>query len=209
VADYLLIQAVDAAFVPYLALSYAPHAAYAARCGADYVVYTGRKDPGLHPSWNRIPLLLDGLWQGYRKLAWVDADCLVVAPEVNLFTATADAVPLQMCRYADVQWRGQDHFNAGVLVVNSGDAALTALSYVWARRGEHAPHHYETFWEQNWLLDYAYDHPWAVSELPHRFNWIPTKGDPAQTPVILGFHGFGAEQFPRFQAAVAQYYGAS
>lgn len=168
---WLIVQSVDAHYAPYIALSYGRHAEYAHRCGADYLVYTGLKDAGCHPAWNKIALLHDGLAQGYEKLVWLDADTLVIDPDVNIFTETRNDVDFQLCRYANYLWQGQPHVNTGVMVVNAGSSAIKALQWIWDQRAMPLrSHHVPTFWEQNWVGDYVHEHPEACAELSHRFN---------------------------------------
>lgn len=169
---WLLVQSVDANYVPYITLSYGRHAEYAERCGADYLVYTGLQDAACHPAWNRIRLFLDGIEQGYEKLVWLDADTLVIDPTVNIFTETHDDVDFQLCRYVNYLWHEQPHANTGVMVVNASRSAIEALQWIWAQR--HTPlrsHHVPMFWEQNWIGDYVHEHPESCAELSHRFNY--------------------------------------
>jgi Methyltransferase domain len=182
---WLLVQSVDAAYVPYIALSYGRHAEYAQRCGAEYVVYTGLKDAGCHPAWNRIALLRDGLMQGYQKIVWLDADTLVLNPEVNIFTDTRHDVDFQLCRYANYLWYGRPCVNTGVMVVNASPSAVEALQWIWEQRDKPLrSHHVETFWEQNWVADYVHEHQESCADLSHAFNYH-ARYSPFTGPVVI------------------------
>lgn len=184
----LLIQSVDLAYVPYLALTYQRHATYAQRCQADYQVFTGLKDMHCAASWNKIALLLDGVAQGYTKLVWLDADCLALDLDANIFTETSDDATFQMCRYANVFWHGKPHYNAGVLVVNAG-LAWEGLSWVWNQRYERRPHHVEVYWEQNWLGDLSHEAPELFADLAHRWNYHARYSQSHEPVAIQGWHG--------------------
>jgi hypothetical protein len=186
----LIIQSVDHNYTPYIALTYARHADYAQRCGADYQVFTGVKEAGLHPSWNRIPLFLEALDEGYEKIVWLDADVLVVNPGVNIVTETANDIPFQMSRYAHYRLYGEPHYCNGVMVICAQPETREALQWVWAQR--HAPfrpYHIPGLWEQNWVADYIHEHPGVAKDLPQRFNYLPKYADRPEAPVILAWHG--------------------
>jgi hypothetical protein len=178
--DKLIIQSCDDNFRRYLDLSRPIHEEYAGVCGADYKLFIGRKDPRVHPAWNRIPMFLEAFAAGYQKVVWLDGDSLMVRPEVDIFAETDDTAPLQMIRVLDshveLPWGepGWDAYNDGVLVANNCEQSVEAFEYVWARRRAVAmPHHCDSLWERNWLLDWVFAHPESVALLDVRFNWMP------------------------------------
>jgi hypothetical protein len=200
---YVLLQSVNHAYIHFVALSYARHAAYAEHCGADYLVFTGLKDDQAHPAWNKVALLLEVQLRGYQRAVWLDADCLVMDPSVNIFTETPIDPPILMARYANETWFGQPHHNSGVIVVQSSLASLEALEWVWCHRSEQRPHHRAVWVDNNWFMDLAHEQPALVGDLPQRFNWMPRHATTRERPVILGLHG-EPNRLMRFQQAVQE-----
>lgn len=92
------------------------HEQYANRHGADYQYFAGDKEPGLHPTWNRLIQMLDGFAAGYQKIVWLDADTLVVAQDRSVFEETDDDAPLLMTRvlssHHEFPW--QETYNGAV-----------------------------------------------------------------------------------------------
>jgi hypothetical protein len=199
----VILQSVDLTYAPFLALSYQRHAGYADACGADYQIFTGMKDRTRHPSWNKVALLREALLDGYTTAVWLDADCLVVDQTVNIVAETAGPTPLLMARYANETWFGEPHYNAGVVVAHASDEALMALTWIWEHRHGTRLHHHPMWWDNNWFLDYAHEHPSHVGELPQRFNWMPRHATTRERPVILGLHG-ETNRLTRFQQAVQE-----
>jgi len=215
IRDKLIVQSVDNNFLPWLTISRRIHEEYAAACNADYLAFVGWKDPlDVHPSWNRVKMILDGFDAGYEKVVWLDADSIVVDQTVDIFAETDDEVALQMTRVvgsaADFH-RQRDLWNSGVLIANRCSDARSALLDVWGhRRAVPLAHHTAELWELNWLLDYIDAWPDIVKDLDLRFNWMPDyKGHgPESEAVIRSFHGIPqAERFQLFKAEVRRVYG--
>lgn len=80
-------------------------------------------------AWNKVPLIRQLLGQ-YELIMWVDADAMVVNPEVDIVTATDDAHFLWMVEHhVDVQ--DEPLFNSGVMVVRSSEDAAYFFDEVW------------------------------------------------------------------------------
>lgn len=199
----------------YLALSERIHRSYAEKCGADYELFIGEKEPGVHPAWNRIPMFLEALRSGYTKVVWLDADTLVVDPARSIFEGTDDTTPLHMCRTNGFPWpphvlaREQlwEAYNDGVLVVNNTPIAIDALEYVWSeRRAEHPT--LGQIWELSPLLDWLLerrDVEGIVAELDPRWNWMPFAEnlDFEDEAAIKAWHGMPhAQRFSLFRQEV-------
>lgn len=228
----MIIQSGDSAVSRYLDLAEPFHRAYAEQCGADFWRFDGQWEKGVPPAWNRIPMMLrlfteiDG---DYDQVLWLDADTLVVQPEINVFerapfdhlgshrahhgeesAAPWEHRPFVMRRTAGGfywpmdgadQWEG---WNDGVLL--AGRAAAPALQWLWDhRQASPLPHHQPRLWELNWLLDHAKLHPEDVSEMDERFNWQPFNGaSPEQYAVIKAWHGLPhTERWDQMQACAA------
>lgn len=211
-SDRLIIQSHGTrpdAYERWLALTRPIHEAYAEACDADYELFVGVKERGVHPAWNRLPMFLDAFAAGYRHVAWIDADCLVVDQRTSIFDVDP-ATPLLM-RTAGMVWLGEFCWNDGVLIANAGSIdAEAALRWVWAQR--HAPlreHHAPSMWELNWLLDYVFEHRSIVGDLDERFNWMPfAEACPEAEAVICGWHGMPhGQRWEYFTAKLRATYG--
>lgn len=116
--DRLLIQSIGSnphdTFKKYMALQEPIHRDYAARCGADYEYFVGESDARCNPTWNRVRMMLDAFDRGYRKIVWLDADCLVVRPDDDVFDGTSDSAPLLMTRVLDSHVEMPWKFNPAV-----------------------------------------------------------------------------------------------
>lgn len=226
----LIIQSGDENVAHYLDLAGPYNAAYAERCGADYWRFDGVWPGGTYPAWNRLPMILDAFERGYEHVLWMDADTLVVQPDVDVFVDYARSHEgrrvvsaggedyddhlgcLCMRRTAGGfywpmdgadQWEG---WNDGVLLVKSLlDYTSTVIEWLWAQRDTPPlPHHQPGLWELNWLLDYAKAHPEHVVEMDQRFNWQPFNGaSPEQYAVIKAWHGLPhSERWSQMRTAV-------
>jgi hypothetical protein len=213
-SDRIIIQSGDEGVARYLDASQPFHQAYAKRCGADYWRFDGRWHPDVHPAWNRLPMALRALTLGYERVLWLDADTLVVQPDVNVFDRVPSDSVFSMRRTAGGfywpldgpdQWEG---YNDGVLMVNDVWDADTTVNELWARAFDKPlPHHAPTLWELNVLLDYAKandGNPACVKEMDERFNWQPfADAAPENEAVIKAWHGMPHEQrWQEFSAAV-------
>lgn len=190
----LLIQSCDEQFLPFMDLAAPIHARYAAAHDAHYELFVGWKDRDVHPSWNRTVMFLDAFAHGYEKVVWLDADTLVVDPEADIFTETADDVALLMPQ-ASIPWFDSPWcFNCGVAVANNTPAAYNAFNYVWSRRhAQLRDHHLPGLWELNWLLDWTFAHRDKVDVLSDRWNWQQTEHRDPEVPfekaAVLAWHG--------------------
>lgn len=215
--DRLIIQSCDENFLRYLNLSRPIHEEYAEKCGADYWFFLGRKDPLVHPAWNRIPMFLEAFEQGYRKVVWLDGDSLVVDDSRSIFADTDWVTPLQMTRpkdsHVEMPWGedGWDMWNDGVLVANRTPETIACFEFVWSMRLEpFLPHHHPTLWELNWLADFCFENRTSVKQLDLVWNWQPFREAPPQsTAVIQSWHGIDHEpRFLLFAERFAELYGA-
>lgn len=212
--DRLIVQSIggDPAdnFLRYMELEEPIHRDYAARCGADYHHFVGRKDERCNPTWNRVLQILEAFEQGYRKVVWLDADVLVVQPDRDIFAETPDDVPLVMTRTEGFPWRTpdgeQEAWNDGVLIANAGSEAEEAMRWLWDRRCDpFLPHQIPGMPELSWLLDWIFTHPGCVAPLSDVWNFLPhehTK-DRAGEAVIEAFHGMPHRD--RWEAFLATY----
>jgi len=206
VSDLLIVQSVsaDAEWQAYLDRQRPFHEAYAWACGADYQTFVGVKERGVGAAWNRLPMFLDAFERGYERVLWMDADTLVVRPEVDVFAMTPNARPWVLPMSHGMPWPGlRDAYNDGVWMVRNTPESVRGIQWVWAQRSvAHRPHHTPGMWELNWVLDYiaANDEDSLVERLDDRFNWRPWIGlPPREEAIIMAWHGMGhAQRWPEF-----------
>lgn len=189
----LILQSAQGEMEKYVTLARSVHEDYAQRCGADYRYFGGYYEPGIHPAWNRVPLILDAFRDGYDKVLWLDADVLVVNLDANIFAATDDTTPLHIpLSPSGMVWRGRWAVCDGVMVANRTPGAIAALDYVWGNRTSPLlPHHAPGMWEGNWLLDYIHEHPEVWAKMHQRWNWKIGNFEhvPESEALIRGYHG--------------------
>lgn len=214
----LIIQSGDENVARYLNRSEPFHRAYAEQCGADYWRFDGSWQRGIHPAWNRWPMMLDAFERGYDRVLWMDSDTLVVKPDVNVFDLaiyshegrcvigpgeepgeeySAHFVMRRTAGGAYWPADGADQYeqwNDGVVLCNR--SAVESIRFLWlCRTRRPLPHHSPSMWELNWLLDFAKEHPAWIVQMDQRFNWQPFNGaSPEQYAVIKAWHGIPHEQ---------------
>lgn len=224
----LIIQSIgansDDAFRRWMDLTEPIHQEYADRHHADYELFVGNKEPGLHPTWSRIIMFLDAFAAGYDKVVWLDADTLVVNQARDVFEETSDA-PLLMTRvlssHFEFPWASEvdgvvvpadkwDVYNDGVLIANNTDHAKACFEFVWENRNSpFKPWHVPGIPELDWILDYVYAHPDSVEQMSLAYNWMPyPEAPPYDEAVIMAWHGMPHEvRWDGLTKALAHFYG--
>lgn len=215
-SDRLIIQSVDGGlWAEWMDLSAPIHGGYATRCGADYWYFLGTWEAGVHPAWNRLPMILEAFAMGYEKVVWLDGDTLVVNQDRNIFAETRDDVPFQMTRvlhaHVEMPWPepGWDPYNDGVLVTNRSRESIAAVQWVWEQRHTpHLAHHHPSMWELNWLLDWIFAHRDDVGLLSQIWNWMPfAEAPPREEAVILAWHGMPfTQRWTEYREALRVHY---
>lgn len=227
----LLVQSIGGspndAFRKWMAVTEPLHREYCDRHDADYAYFAGEWESGLHPTWNRLPMMMDAFDRGYDKVVWLDADTLIVDQDTSIFDATDSDVPMLMTRvlssHFEFPWASEvdgtivpaDHwdvYNDGVLIMNNTPDAVACLHFAWAnRRSKFKPWHVPGIPELDWILDYVYAHPDAVQQLSLRFNWMPyPEAPPYEEAVVMAWHGMPHDvRWTGFKNAMAHFYDRS
>jgi ADP-heptose:LPS heptosyltransferase len=193
-----LVQQATGVCLEMLNLSHDLYNAYAARHGLTYCCVRGPVQSQRHPFWNKIRLIQMMLAAGFEFVVWLDADTLVVRPEVDIRSALRDGAPIAMCRNP-LPWRDQPwHYNAGVIMVRNTGAARWFFDEVW--RAGHVENH--AWQEQARINELTQKHENLVQRLDDKWNC--TKGvNPTHDPVILAWHGQGPKAVKLMAAALA------
>jgi hypothetical protein len=116
------------AHAPLLALSRPTFERYAERHGYALEI-RDEVDPSRPAAWSKIALLLE-LVPNYELLVWIDADALVVDPELDIADALPTGRELGLVRH---RRGGQLVPNTGVMVLRGGLFAQELLGQVWDR----------------------------------------------------------------------------
>lgn len=225
----LIIQSIgsnrDDRFKPWMEITEPLHRLYAQRHDADFQFFVGEWEPDLHPTWNRIPMILAAFDDGYDKVVWLDADTLVVNQERSVFDETDSDAPLLMTRvlssFLEFPWASEvdgqvvpadewDVYNDGVLIANNSVHARACMEFAWAnRRAPFKPWHVPGIPELDWILDYVYAHPDAVAQLGEEWNWMGyPQGPPLEDAVIQAWHGHGhATRWAGLRESLHRFYG--
>jgi hypothetical protein len=183
-----------------LDLSQRLHNDYAERHGLTYCCFRGPVQLERHPFWDKIRLIQMTLAAGFDFVVWLDADTLIVRPDVDVRSALGGEAPIAMCRNP-LPWRDQPwHYNAGVIMVRNTGAARWFFDEVW--RAGHVDHH--PWQEQARINELTRKHENLVQRLDDQWNC--TRGvNPTSDPVILAWHGQGAGAIKSMRAALASH----
>jgi len=199
-ANAILIQQATGFYTQMLDLTGELHAAYAAQHGLTFWSIRGAVQVERPPTWNKILLIQMALWTGFELVVWLDADTLIVRPEVDIRGALIDGPPIGMCRnplpLGDQPW----HYNAGVMFVRNTKAARVFFDRVWNAGPLDHP-----WQEQVRMNELCREYPEAIQ--PTDNKWNSTTGvNPTRDPVIRAWHGKGHQALGLMKATLAAYY---
>jgi hypothetical protein len=199
-AKTVLVQQASGVHLQMLSITQQLHDTYATRHSLTFCCIRGRVQSDRPPAWDKIRLIQMMLASGAELVVWLDADTLIVRPEVDVRTALQDGAPIGMCRnpapWEDQLW----HYNSGLIVVRNARAARWFFDEVW-RIGPVGNHPWQ---EQARINELARQHANFVQRLDDKWNC--TKGvNPVRNPIIRAWHGQGAKAVKPMSAAVAAY----
>lgn len=199
-AKTVLVQQASGVHLQMLSLSYDLHNSFAARHALTFCCVRGSVQFNRPPAWDKIRLIQMMLAAGSEFVVWLDADTLVVRPEIDVRTALRDGSPIGMCRnplpWADQPW----HYNSGVIFVRNTADARWFFDEVW--RAGHVDHH--PWQEQARINQLTQQHANLVQRLDD--EWNCTNGvNSTRDPIIRAWHGQGANAVKLMTAAVGAY----
>jgi len=199
-AKTALVQQASGGHLQMLDISNDLHNAYAARHGLSFCCVRGPVQADRHPFWDKVRLIQMMFATGFELVVWLDADTLIVEPDVDVRTALRTGGPIGMCRnplpWGDQPW----HYNAGVIVVRNTGTARWFFDEVW--RAGHVNHH--PWQEQARMNELTRQYPHLVQQLEDKWNC--TKGvNTVRDPIIRAWHGQGANAVKLMTAALAAY----
>ncbi len=164
-----------------LALTFEVHSRYCRQHGIEYWIDNTPDTKGRSPHWRKVELLIEAMAQGYDQVAWVDTDCVIVDPSVDIFAASGFGIAV--CESFDSPTI-ERHLNTGVLLAGRSDATIEFLK-AWNEMPTGGR------WEdQSAFIDLMATRPYRdlLTVLPNRFNCLAEHME-AREPIIRAFHG--------------------
>jgi hypothetical protein len=195
----ILLQQATGAYQQMLSLSHDLHNAYATRHNLTFCSVRGSVQSRRPPVWDKIRLIQLMLATGVEFVVWLDADTLIMKPEIDVRSALRNGAPIAMCRNP-IPWGDQSwHYNAGVILVRNTGAARWFFDEVW--KAERVDHPWQ---EQARMNELSERNPNLVQTLDNKWNC--TKGvNPTRDPIIRAWHGQGTGAIKLMRAALAAY----
>jgi ADP-heptose:LPS heptosyltransferase len=195
-----LVQQATGVHLRMLSISRELHDIYATRHTLTFCCIRGPVQFHRNAFWDKIRLVQMMLALGSELVVWLDADTLVVRPEVDVRSALKHDAPIGMCRNP-IPWEDQSwHYNSGMMVIRNTGPARWFFDEVW-RAG---PIDRDPWQEQIRINELARKHPDLVQQLDDKWNC--TKGvNSVRDPVIRAWHGHGGKTEELMSAALAAY----
>lgn len=169
------------------------HQAYCDRHKTEYVAAYGEAIlapvANKHPYWEKVALLNMALSEGYEYVIWLDADCLIVDPEVDLREACTGVG----ATYHDLMQHGfappaYDHFNCGAVYLRNTPETRQFVMDWWNTSDEDHPWHDQHSFNQVAAKGLHYC---KVDRLEHKWNSTAPYFTSAN-PVVRAWHGLGS-----------------
>jgi hypothetical protein len=180
----VLVQLATDHYLELLDITRRHHRECARKHGLDYWCVEGAPVRDKRAAWGKAPLVLAATALGYESVVWLDADAVIVRPEVDLANLACHGVA--MVRHPNPEhWETKFHWNSGFFV----SRANVATQRLW-RLVDESPENDSPWMEQfaiNNLAETAEFGP-LFQPLDLQFNCVPDVV-PADNPVIVAGHG--------------------
>jgi hypothetical protein len=196
----ILIQQASGFYTQMLDQSSELHAAYAARHDLTFWSVRGSVEFERPPGWNKVLLIRMALWAGFELVVWLDADTLIVRPEVDVRSALLEGPPIGMCRHPLPLGNQSWHYNAGVIFVRNTKLARVCFEDVWT--SEPVEHPWQ---EQVRLNELNEKYPNALQQVDNQWN-STQRVNATPNPVIRAWHGKGQKAIKLMKVALAAYH---
>ncbi len=122
----VLVQLATDAYLELLDITRLHHRECARQQGLDYWCVEGAPVRGKRAAWGKAPLVLAAMALGYESVIWLDADAVIVRPEIDLVTLAPRGVA--MVQHPNPEhWETRSHWNSGFFV----SRADTATERLW------------------------------------------------------------------------------
>lgn len=170
------------------------HTRYCLRHGIDYRIDNTPASGGRSAHWRKVELLIEAMAEGYDQIAWLDTDCVIVDPWIDLFSVSGFGIAVCECFDSPEVER---HLNTGFILASQSAAVMEFLK-VWNAMPTGGK------WEdQSGFIELMSGRPHRdlLTILPNRFNCVAKHAE-ARDPVIRAFHG-DPDRFVKQQALVA------
>jgi hypothetical protein len=180
----LIQYASDDEYRAMLALTAPLHRAYCERHGIDLIL--NYQPPHQQPVYCRkVELLMEHL-QIYEQVMWLDADCILVAQDYNVFDASGFGIAVCECRSPAII----RHLQTGVIFATRSDEVLAFLQQ-WYKHPMDGVLYANEWGDQaafRELMQDDHPHRDLLTILPNRFNMLDVHMA-ARDPFVLAFHG--------------------
>ncbi len=156
------------------------HSSYCTRHRIEWVTEYAHQTPR-HPAWSKVAMIARALDEGYRQIAWLDADCLIVDPETDILAASGYGIAVCECLESSYTPR---HLNTGAVYL-AASPEVRAFVDVWLAGDTDHP-----WQDQQVFNELMAARPWRdlLTILPNRYNCVETHME-ASCPVVRAFHG--------------------
>lgn len=134
-----------------------------------------------HPWWYKVDMIARAFVLGYQRVAYLDADCLIVDPSVDILAASGYGIAVCECLESPFTPR---HLNCGAVYLTASPE-VRAFVDVWLNSDTGHP-----WQDQQVFNELMAARPWRdlLTILPNRYNCVETHME-ASRPVVRAFHG--------------------
>lgn len=179
-----LIQQSSATYKEMGDLCYERHRAYCNAHSFVFVNWRGKvlNKPNRGPTYCRLALIQFALEQGFEYVVCLDADALIVRPEVDFREAMPKEKNFGMVHHPG-PWEGRPwHWNCGVMVVRPG------AEHIIRKTIKHGNIEGQCWNEQGRINRFANAEPWHFYQLHEKWN-SAEHVNPCPRPVVKAWHG--------------------
>ena len=139
-----------------------------------------------HPIWDKIVLIREALQKYYDLIVWLDSDCLIICPDVDIREALSGDTWIGMCEHErpDLPW----HLNAGAIWIRNTKEARSFFEEVWKRDYE------EGWYDQQPINDILQENNFqGVKILDPVWNSCDAV-NPVPDPIVKAWHNMGTPE---------------
>jgi len=211
-SDTLLIQQATGPHVHLLNLVLPEHAAYCQRWDIDYWPVIGSalagRDKDRHSFWNKVALIRRGMDAGYSNVVWLDSDCYVADPEIDIREA-CEPNTVGMVRHEKPEWPEHkdcySHFNAGAIYCGAGPDSKRLIEMWWKSPDDGHFWHDQHALNRHAIPGYEKltrkDAP--LRTLGYEWNAVPIEPFDHPKPIVRAWHGWHSDMSVRIDAMTA------
>lgn len=143
---------------------------YAKSQGYDFLVFRGRPKSGISGSdsaWLKVPLILKALNEGYRKILFLDSDCMVMP-----HTPPIESMYKRDGLFYMAKDGREDIFNTGVMMIINDDRTIKLFRRILNFSdvpGFFFPKRFQALYEMGHIVYFSRDKQW-LKEIERKWN---------------------------------------